>query len=292
MSANDDNTNAQQPQLSNEDKLKISRGWLGATTLDGDLIPNNKKRKKLKRWFDRCARKHIEDAQPGELCYGFQSDGTLLLGKRDKADTTNMRHPFLIVKKNGQIEIQINNKTNYNITEMSYDTFYNSYKDISGKNAFLSFFEDAWDGFMSITQLPRQRISRNDNKAKSVGGHVANIATRVFSPVIAAAVGVCAGALAACAGVKALKDKLIPTEEELRQERQKTQDDYMNRFDNESNKEDIKLYKDGVTRILRNDISDKEKRRMLDKQVAWYKDHIFPKINLDNINVSNLQQSK
>ena len=102
---------------------------------------------------------------------------------------------------------------------MSYDDFYKYYNNIVGKNAFLSFFENVYDGFMSATQVPQQWLYTNPNKAKSGGQHAVNIASRVFSPVIAAGVG-------AYAGAKALKDKLIPTEKELKKKATEIRNSY------------------------------------------------------------------
>ena len=236
---NTQQTGNTEQQQTDEQKLKKAREALDEVrTTDNLYYSYNKTRKKLKRWFDRCAKKPFNEAKKDDLCYGFQGSD-VLLGKRDKDDTNNIRCPFLIIKEDGSIAMQTDSKY-YNIESMSYDDFYKSYKAIFGKNAFLSFFENAWDGFMSITQAPRQKISRNRGKATSIGGHVANIATRVFSPVIATGYGLCAVAVAAYNGAKALKDKLIPDVEELRtmseKEREHLNEKYTNTVDDDLNK--------------------------------------------------------
>ena len=201
-------TNTQQQQQDEKEIPEYARKVLNEVQTDKKwYYTHNKKRKKLKRLYKECSSKFINDASKGDLCYGFKDKKKILcLGR--KAEGNFLEYPFLIIEE-GKIAIQTEEEKCIDIIEMNYAEFYKHYKSIVGKNSFLSFFENAWDGLMSITQVPRQMISRNHRKATSKGGRAANIATRVFLPVIAPVLG-------AYEGAKALKDKLIPTKEELK----------------------------------------------------------------------------
>ncbi|MBQ7536694.1 MAG: hypothetical protein IJT14_01060 [Rickettsiales bacterium] len=216
-------TQPQQQQTTdeqNKQKLKKARKALDTVkTGNKYLYQHNQMRKKLKRWFKACSKKNFTEAGQGELCYNIIGDDILLGKKKDchhnDGDHGACKHidtPYLqFSKQKNDILIVYSTVTDNvpaelekSVETMKYTEFYdNYYNTVIGGNR----VTDIWDAFMSWTQTIRQKMSGNEGKAESIGGHAANIASRIFSPVIAPVIGVCAGA-------KALKGKLMYTQKE------------------------------------------------------------------------------
>ena len=295
MSANTNtaqpNTGTQQQQKYDKEKLENARENLDVIDtgrMNINIIEHNKMRKKLKRWFDRCTKIECNDALPGKFCYKIvkQNDSDyVILGKKKLDNSYYIPEPFLVINtKNGYVGIQTE-KEKFDIKEMNYDEFYKYYKEVVGRNSFLSFFENVYDGFMSATQVPQQWLYQNPNKAKSGGQHAANIATRVFSPVIATGYGLYAGA-------KALKDKLIPTEEKLNRMKKDEEEKLYKEYTKTTNKDLNELQKGLINNWISGNMRGmhyNDIKRTLDSNQKIYGNP--PKQDLNTINNQNLLQN-
>ena len=303
MSTNNVNTNTQPPQKSDKEILDAKRKEMDRIKDDDWYADGNKKRKKLKRWFDRCRKKKLEDdnTKEGECCYKIdRQTKAIYMGKKA---STNANHefqlPYLTIDALGcnlHYQKESGGQQQESVLHMSYDDFYKLYRQAVGLSKPQEWFLNAWDGFMSWTQVPRQLKTKKGTKAKSVGGHVANIASRVFSPVIAPVLG-------AYEGASALKDKLIPTEEELSNRAANDFNSYQFPLKETQDDENLELKKakdnhnlhatsfnDWVNKVFKNHEFGRQTLDIVKQQNTWYKNNIIEH-DLEEINKAQPQQT-
>jgi hypothetical protein len=173
-----------------------------------------------------------------------------------------------------------------NVIDMDYSEVYNLYRRVVGKNSFVESFLDAWDGFMSWTQLPRQFATGEEGPAESASGHVADFAVRVFSPVIAP---VALGYF----GVEKLKEKVRNAEAQLTIARWDVMEDYRKRLANVPNEDEkYRNIKDYWNIMEDNVIPDQDKIRMFENKLKREIEENAKNKSLDDVNETKSEKQK
>ena len=193
MSVNDVNNDTQTQQEKDEKILETARENLDGLRT-GKCVPQadkNKMRKKIKRWFDRCRKRRAEDeaTEEGKLCYAIDTEaGEIQMGRKAKQGSKEViRRPYLKLSGKHAYIIEPNilyGEGNYcgDIYCMDYKKIYKLYREVVGKNCLAEGLLNAWDGFMSWSQMPNQRISGEKGADKSVGGSYHKHSNKGFLP--------------------------------------------------------------------------------------------------------------
>ncbi|MBR1429281.1 MAG: hypothetical protein IJ590_03435 [Rickettsiales bacterium] len=179
-----DQTHAQTAQ---QTPISTFRQQLNSINHNNGVIVTAKIRKKIKRWFDNCKEKDIQVADTNGLCYKYENDNEIVMGRKavDSSQQNNTQQctfkigdPCLIIRKkpNNEYDIVIkDDNQETSINNINYDTFCKYHKKVMDRNFLSSLLENIYDSFMAHTSICP---SRGDGQNRAY-----NTVLRILSPV-------------------------------------------------------------------------------------------------------------